>query len=132
MDDVLLYGPWVLSAGALLLATSAWRAAARAKGRAGELERTVAALRAPPSASVPPPAAAPSAPPPRVPDAGPGPCPAVLEERLGALEARLATLATTVRDAATPPPDEVAPMRPPVPSSVEPVAAPRSGWRMFP
>ena len=91
MDELLLYAPWVLSAGALVLGGLARRAASGATARAVELERAITALRTP----VPPPlsivasaavvrSGAGSA------DPLAGPCPAVLEERLGALEARLA------------------------------------------
>jgi hypothetical protein len=138
MDDLLLYGPWVLCVGAVLLAGGARVAASRALARLTALENAVASLRAPaprpsPSATPSPsPAVAAPAASARGAEPAAGPCAAVLEERLGALEARLATLASAVSDAAVPEPDDVAPMRPPVPSSVEPVAAPRSGWRMFP
>lgn len=119
MDDLVRYGPWLACAVALLLAGIALRVATRARSQ------PVAPL-APELSSAPP------TPPP--------PDPAVrileerrsLEERLGSLERRMDALSAGVADLSRPEPEVVAPMRPPVPTTVEPLAAPRSGWRMFP
>ncbi len=119
MDDLVRYGPWVLSLVALLLAWSASLAASRARASADAHERAFVA--APPETPATPAA-----------DACAPARPTGFEERLGALEVRIATLADRVAFVARPDPDDVTPMRPPVPSTVEPVTAPRAGWRMFP
>ena len=120
MDELVRYGPMLLSSIALLLAWSASRRASRALPR--DAHRLVSAPRPMPAPSPPPPAPVPVGPP-RV---------TGLEERLGALEERLSKLSAAVAFAARPDPDDVAPMRPPTPTTVEPLAAPRAGWRMFP
>lgn len=118
MDDLVRYGPWLASAVALLLAGIALRVATRARSQ------PVAPLAAELTSARP----------------SPPPDPAVrileerrsLEERLGSLERRLDALCAGVAELSRPEPEVVAPMRPPVPTTVEPLAAPRSGWRMFP
>lgn len=114
MDDLVRYGPWLVATVALLLAWCALKAAARARSDAAAVRAAV------------------SAPPAKVEVMPPARGSTVLEERIGALEARVASLTSAVADAARPDPDDVAPMRPPVPTTVEPLVAPRSGWRMFP
>lgn len=125
MDELVRYGPWVISGIALLLAWSATAASSRARARVDLLERGLAA-------QVPPRAAASSTP--AEPAASPESPPrtTAFEVRLGALEERIAKLAARVDYAAQPDPDDVTPMRPPAPTTVEPLPAPRAGWRMFP
>lgn len=133
MDDLVRYGPWLLSSIALLLAWSASRAASAGRIRGEPAGASTDAPRAPSPAG-----RAAASPDPVVTatsgllPAPPASRPTALEERLGALEERLHTLSEAVAFAARPEPDDVAPMRPPAATTAEPLPAPRAGWRMFP
>lgn len=132
MDEMVRFGPAVLSVLALVLAWRAARRAARERAHRIEFERaflaTHAAARAAPASA---PEAAGGA-------HGVSPLPSSFEERLGALDAHLSRLSDVVADLGRPSPDDVAPMRPPARTPVEPApslpsaASLRAGWRMFP
>ena len=130
MDELVRFGPWVLSAIALLLAWSASVAASGARARAAALERTLATLRPASPAAVSLTSNVVAAGEATAPPAAPRST--AFEVRLGALEERIAKLSDRVAYVARPDPDDVTPMRPPVPSTVEPSTAPLAGWRMFP